>query len=220
MRPWYSFALALLLLLRGSALAAQTGGLELTAFAGPNYSWQSGTGRAGSDGQLGVSIGLHLHQPIGGRWSADPDIDFAYKGANAKGGTAAASEAVVSARLWYLQLPIPIRYAVVDKGPVRARLYLGPFIGIRAGCTAELKSPDVAASQSCSDLHPLSDTTQVFDPYKTWDTGLVGGVGVSAPLFGIRFDFDLRYEHGLLNISRLSGTVYNRTVMFAVGVPF
>lgn len=220
MRPRSSVALALLLLLGGSSLAAQTGGLELTAFAGPNYSWQSGSGRAGSDGQFGVSIGLHLHQPIAGRWSADPEIGFAYKGANATSGAATPSETVVSSRLWYLQLPLPIRYAVVDKGMVRARVYLGPFIGIRAGCTAELQSPTVAASQSCSDLHSLSDTTQVFDPYKTWDTGLVGGVGVSAPLFGIRFDFDLRYDHGMLNISRLSGTVYNRTAMFVVGVPF
>jgi hypothetical protein len=220
MRPRLICALALLLLLGGSGLAAQTGGLELTAFAGPNYSWQSGSARAGSDGQLGVSIGLHLHQPIAGRWSADPEIGFAYKGANDNGGTASAGETVVSVRLWYLQLPIPIRYAVVDNGHVRARLYLGPYISIRAGCTAELESPTAVASQSCSDLPSLSDTTQVFDPYKTWDTGIVGGLGMSAPLFGIRFDFDLRYEHGMLNISRLSGTVYNRTVMFAVGVPF
>lgn len=220
MRPRFICAQALLLLLGGSGLAAQTGGLELTAYAGPNYSWQSGSARAGSDGQLGVSIGLHLHQPIAGRWSADPEVGFAYKGANAQGGTAATAETVVSARLWYFEIPIPIRFAVVDKGNLKARLYLGPYIGIRAGCTAELESPDVAASQSCSDLHTLADTTQVFDPYKSWDTGIVGGLGMSAPLFGIRFDFDLRYEHGMLNISRLSGTVYNRTVMFAVGVPF
>jgi hypothetical protein len=220
MRPRSFLVSALLLMMASSVVSAQTGGLELTAFAGPNYSWQSGTAVEGSDGQLGVSIGLHLHQPIVGDWSIDPELAFAYKGANARTTTSTTAEAVVAARLWYLEMPVPIRYNVINKGKVQLRLYLGPYIAVRAGCTAELESDGLVASQSCSDLRPLTDTTQVFDPYKTWDTGLVTGIGFSLPLFRVRFDFDLRYEDGLLNISRMSGTVRNRTVMFAVGVPF
>ena len=220
MRPLRSLAPSFLFLLAASTLAAQTGGLELTVYAGPNYSWQSGTAVEGTDGQLGVSIGLHLHQPIQGNWSVDPELNFAYKGANSRTSTSTAGERVVSSRLWYLQVPVPIRFAVFNGPSTRVRLFAGPFIAIRAGCTAELESAGLVASESCTDLHPLSDTTVVFDPYKTWDAGFVAGAGFSFPLFHVRFDVDLRYEAGLLNVSRLTGTVRNRTVMLAVGVPF
>lgn len=220
MRPPHGLVPALLLLLGSSVLAAQTGGLELTAYAGPNYSWLSGTAESRSEGRVGVSIGLHLHQPIGGDFSIDPDLGFAYKGANAKATAASPTEAVVSARLWYLQMPVPIRYTMASKGRVKPRLSLGPYVAIRAGCTAELEGQGLVATQSCSDLHSLSDTAQLFDPYKTWDTGFVAGLGFSVPLFRTRVDFDLRYEHGLLNISRTAAVNRNRTVMLAVGVPF
>ena len=199
---------------------AQTGGLELTVFAGPNYSWLAGSGVKDAVGRVGLSLGLRLHQPIGGNWSVDPEIGFAYKGANSSGQNAAIPGAVVNARLWYMQFPIPMRFTVASAGKFRPRLWLGPYIAIRAGCTAELEAEGILTSQSCSDLHPLTDSTQTFDPFKSWDGGFVAGVGWSIPILKVRFDFDLRYEHGLLNISRLSGAAYNRSVLFGVGVPF
>jgi hypothetical protein len=198
-------------------LSAQTGGLELTAFAGPNYSWFSGQGQGSADGRVGVSIGLRLHQPVGGNWSVDPDIGFAYKGANAHttgtGGQAAA-------RLWYLQFPIPMRWTLAAQGTVRPRIAAGPFVAVRVGCTAETAASGVASQESCSDLRSLSDSTIAFDPYKSWDAGFVASAGFSLPLGRTKFDFELRYEHGLLNIARASGQIHNRTLMLAVGVPF
>jgi hypothetical protein len=119
-----------------------------------------------------------------------------------------------------MQFPIPMRYTVAAGGRVRPRLSAGPYIAIRAGCTAELEATGVITSQSCADLRSLADTTTKFDPFKTWDTGFVAAAGFSVPIARVRFDFDFRYEHGLLNISRTGGTAYNRTFLFAVGVPF
>ncbi len=219
MRLLRSFGLVSLLLAGAARLSAQTGGLELTAFAGPNYSWLTGTTEGSAEGRVGVSIGLRLHQPIVGDLSVDPDIGFAYKGANARVGGAGSTN-VQTARLWYMQFPIPIRYTLASHGKIRPRLSAGPFIAVRVGCTAELDTSAEQSQVSCSDLRPLSDTTVTFDPYKTWDAGFVASFGFNIPVWRTKFDFELRYEHGLVNISRISGPIRNRTLMFAVGVPF
>ncbi|MEO8032124.1 MAG: porin family protein [Gemmatimonadota bacterium] len=219
MRLMRSFGAPILVLVSAARLSAQTGGLELTAFAGPNYSWLSGTTEGSAEGRVGVSIGLRLHQPIVGDLSVDPDIGFAYKGANARVGAAAATN-VQTARLWYLQFPIPIRYTLASHGKIKPRLSAGPFIAVRVGCTAELGSSTEQSQVSCSDLRPLADTTAAFDPYKTWDAGFVASFGFNIPIWRTKFDFELRYEHGLINIARISGRIRNRTLMFAVGVPF
>lgn len=220
MRRASGIPLFLLLLLAGLTPArAQTGGLELTAFAGPNYSWLTGTAAGSADGRVGVSIGLRLHQPVGGNLSLDPEVGFAYKGANSSVSGNGTSD-VATARLWYMEFPIPLRFTIAGAGNVRPRLSVGPYVAIRVGCTAELETGTSLTQQSCSELRSLADTMIAFDPYKTWDTGFVAGAGFSLPLGRVKFDFEFRYEHGMLNISRLSTRIHNRALVLAVGVPF
>jgi hypothetical protein len=212
----------LLAALGAAPLPAQQDHAGLSVFAGPTLAWFGGSDAAQSSPRVGIALGIHVHSPLGKGVSIDPDLTFAYKGSDLTAVPGSSVEAVLNAQLWYLELPVPLRYSMGRPDALRFRLYAGPYIAILAGCTGKIQVASTVFTQSCSDFPNPVDTSQTFDPFVGWDAGAVAGAGAGIPLLGIRLEVDLRYEQGFVNLERDSkgGTLYNRMFLLGVGVPF
>jgi len=208
--------------LTAAPVLAQQDHAGLSVFAGPTLAWFGGSDATQSTPRVGIALGLHVHSPLGKGFSLDPDLTFAYKGSDLTGAPGSTVEAVLNAQLWYLELPVPLRYSIGRPDALRFRFYAGPYIAILAGCTGKIQIGNTLFTQSCSDFPNPADTSQTFDPFVGWDAGAVAGAGAGIPLFGIRIEVDLRYEQGFVNLERDSkgGALYNRMVLLGVGVPF
>jgi len=212
----------LLAAMLAAPLQAQKDRAGLSVFAGPTLAWFGGSDVVQSNPRVGIAIGIHVHSPLGKGISIDPELTFAYKGADLSAAPGSSVEPVLNAQLWYLELPVPLRYSIGPPGGLRFRFYAGPYVSILAGCTGKIQINGVTYAQSCSDFPNPTDTTQTFDPFVGWDAGAVVGAGTGIPLLGIRLEIDLRYEQGFVNLERNSqgGTLYNRMVLLGLGVPF
>jgi len=213
---------AILVALAATPLLAQRDRAGLSVFAGPTLSWFGGSDASTSSPRVGVALGLHVHSPLGKGVSIDPDLTFAYKGADLTAQAGSGVEGVLTAQLWYLELPVLLRYSIGRPGAFRFRFYGGPYIAVRAGCTGRIQVNDSSYSRSCSEFPDPADTSQTFDPFVGWDAGVVVGTGTGIPLLGTRLEIDLRYEQGFVNLERQSsgGALYNQAFLLVVGVPF
>ncbi|MFI5210273.1 MAG: porin family protein [Gemmatimonadales bacterium] len=213
---------AMLTALAATPLLAQKDRAGLSVYAGPTLAWFGGSDAVQATPRVGIALGIHVHSPLGKGVSIDPDLTFAYKGSDMTGAPGSSVEAVLTAQLWYLELPVLLRYSTGHPDALRFRFYAGPYIAILAGCTGKIQVGSEVVAQSCSDFPDPVDTSQTFDPFVGWDAGAVAGVGAGVPLFGTRLEVDLRYEQGFVNLERSStgGTLYNRMVLLGVGVPF
>jgi hypothetical protein len=203
-------------------LHAQQDRAGLSVFVGPTLAWFGGSDVVQSNPRVGIAIGFHVHSPLGKGISIDPELTFAYKGADLTAAAGSSLEQVLNAQLWYLELPVPLRYSIGRPDALRFRFYAGPYIAILAGCSGQIQVNDSTYAQSCSDFPDPADPAQTFDPFVGWDAGAMAGAGAGIPLFGIRFEVDLRYEQGFINLERggTGGTLYNRMALLGVGVPF
>lgn len=214
---------AVLALLLTPPLLAQRDHAGLSVFAGPTFAWFGGADVGASvSARVGVALGIHVHSPLGKGFSIDPDLTFAYKGADLTAQPGSSVAGLLTAQLWYLELPVLLRKSFGPPTALRFRIYAGPYVAIRAGCTGKLEINNTTYAQSCSDFPNPADTTQTYDPLVGWDAGGVVGTGAGIPMLGTRLEVDLRYEQGFVNLERNSsgGALYNRMVLLAIGVPF
>lgn len=214
---------AILALLAAPPLLAQRDRAGLSVFAGPTLAWFGGSDVGPSvSPRVGVALGIHVHSPLGKGFSLDPDLTFAYKGADLTAEPGSSVEGVLTAQLWYLELPVLLRRSFGSPTALRFRIYAGPYAAVRAGCTGKIEIDTTTYTQSCSDFPNPADTSQTYDPFVGWDAGLVLGTGAGIPMFSTRLEVDIRYEQGFVNLERSSngGALYNRMVLLAVGVPF
>jgi len=139
------------------------------------------------DARTGLNLGASVLFPLGESLGLYIGPSYSQKGA---------SESVdgveLTIKLDYLEVPVLLRYAFPTTGRVGVHFYGGAAVGIEAKCELEGSDGSATATVDCGDAD--------FET-KTFDLGLVGGVGLG---FGLteRVDLvvDLLYNLGLTSL--------------------
>jgi hypothetical protein len=145
---------------------------------------------------LNSKVGLHIgglaHIHISQHFALQPELVFSMQGGKAEDNDD------VKLKLNYINIPVLAQYMINDG----FRLQTGPQLGFLVG--AESKVGDVEVDQK--------------DNYSTIDFSWTFGAGY---LFPSGFGVDARYNHGISNISDVSGfEVRNRVFQFGVFYQF
>jgi hypothetical protein len=114
-----------------------------------------------------------------------------------------------AANLWYIEVPILLRfqqgYSMVR--PLRPYLTLGPYVGVRLGCTREITEQNGTRRATDCSVNPGNSTGfETFLPavYQEVDLGLLGGVGIEIHQFSV----GARFERSLRNLVEPGGGVH------------
>lgn len=145
---------------------------------------------------LNSKVGLHVgglaHIHISQHFALQPELVFSMQGGKAEDNDD------VKLKLNYINIPVLAQYMINDG----FRLQTGPQLGFLVG--AESKAGDVEVDQK--------------DNYSTVDFSWTFGAGY---LFPSGFGVDARYNHGISNISDVSGVeVRNRVFQFGLFYQF
>ena len=145
---------------------------------------------------LNSKVGLHIgglaHIHISQHFALQPELVFSMQGGKAEDNDD------VKLKLNYINIPVLAQYMINDG----FRLQTGPQLGFLVG--AESKVGDVEVDQK--------------DNYSTIDFSWTFGAGY---LFPSGFGVDARYNHGISNISDVSGVeVRNRVFQFGLFYQF
>ncbi len=139
--------------------------------------------------KLGLHLGLIGHAHLGGQLAFQPELVFSMQGSKyTAGGTD------VNLNLNYINIPLIVQY-MYDNG---FRLQAGPQIGILASAKTKINST----------------VLDVKDDFETIDFGI--GVGMSYVNPATDFGFDIRYNHGLSNITKDASNSFNRGIQLGV----
>ena len=155
-----------------------------------------------SSSKLGVNFGGYIGFPLANRLSFQPEALFVMKGVKlneTSGGS-------FSARLYYLDVPLLVRFRASPNSQRPVYLFGGPTFGIKLGSSATLESP----SQTLD--------VNINPALKTLDIGLTFGSGIEHR----RFLFEARFTAGITDIAAASyphpDPLRNRTILMMVGV--
>lgn len=145
---------------------------------------------------LNSKVGLHVgglaHIHISQHFALQPELVFSMQGGKAEDNDD------VKLKLNYINIPVLAQYMINDG----FRLQTGPQLGFLVG--AESKAGDVEVD--------------IKDNYSTIDFSWTFGAGY---LFPSGFGVDARYNHGISNISDVSGVeVRNRVFQFGLFYQF
>lgn len=140
------------------------------------------------DPKYSFHIGLLGHVHMDSKFALQPEVVFSVQGTKYNSG----SNDMLN--LNYVNIPLLLQY-MFDNG---FRLEAGPQLGILASAKSEIGST----------------STDVKNNFESTDIGLVLGMSYVKPSTG--FGFDIRYNHGLTDISKGAGDAYNRG--FQLGV--
>jgi hypothetical protein len=151
---------------------------------------------------LGATGGGYIAFPLANRLAFQPEALFVMKGVKlneTNGGS-------FSARLYYLDAPLLVRF-LASLNPARpVYLFGGPTFGIKLGSSATLDSP----SQTLD--------VNINPALKTLDIGLTVGAGIEHG----RFLFEARFTAGITDIAAASyphpDALRNRTILMMAGV--
>jgi len=142
--------------------------------------------------KAGLHIGGLAHIHISQHFALQPELVFSMQGGKAE------DDDDVKLKLNYINVPVLAQYMINDG----FRLQTGPQLGFLIG--AESKAGDVEVDRK--------------DNYSTVDFSWTFGAGY---LFPSGFGVDARYNHGINNISDVSGVeVRNRVFQFGVFYQF
>jgi hypothetical protein len=95
--------------------------------------------------------------------------------------------------LFYLEIPLLIKYKIPYKGPTVPEIFIGPYYGIKV-------SSEVINIFDDWDEYMIDLQTDLEDSIKKWDFGLVLGAGLSLEVCFGKLYLDARYSLGLVNI--------------------
>jgi len=193
------------------AAAAQTfeagvkGGFAVTSvpLAGEVFDQVVGQPSIESSSKVGLTGGGYVQFPISNRFSFQPEGLFVMKGVKL---TMAAGGGNLSVRLYYLDVPMLVRYRIADNSRTPAYLLAGPTFGIKLGSSTTLEAPGQTID---IDANPA---------LKTLDVGLAFAGGIE------RGDYLIegRFTPGITDIGSPSfphlDSLRNRTFSVLVGV--
>ena len=105
----------------------------------------------------------------------------------------------------YLNLPVMLKFYLVDKLYVHAGLYLGFLLE----STSEIVSPQL---QNISGVPLVGDTKDLLNDL---DLGIGGGIGYN---FGYRLTAEARYQYGLANTNAEASAAISRNTLFQLSL--
>lgn len=169
----------------------------LTDLAG-DYADQSGLEakyRAGFQG------GVFAQIPVSGRFSLQPEVHYAQKGAKFEGTFTGdmQSDLGVSLKLAYVDVPILARIDLGNAARLHPFLVLGPSVSIRTGCTVGLSLGGANLDTKCSDGG--DGTGESFDPVKKSDISGIAGLGLATSWMGRTVSVQARVTQSLRSIA-------------------
>ena len=196
-----------------AAAAAQSfdagvkGGLVVTSvpLAGEVFDQVVGLQSIESSSKVGLAGGGYVRFPITSRLSFQPEGLFVMKGVKL---TEAAGAGDLSVRLYYLDVPMLVRFRTPAGSRTPVYVLAGPTFGIKLGSSSTLNAPgetiDVAADPAV----------------KTLDVGLAMGAGIERG----RYLFEARFTAGLTDIGSAiyphPDSLRNRTFAILFGMEF
>jgi Outer membrane protein beta-barrel domain len=154
-----------------------------------------------SSSKVGVTGGAYIGFPLAPQLSFQPEVLFVMKGvklSETNGGT-------FSARMYYLDVPLLVRFRARVNSQTPVYVFGGPNFGIKLGSSAKLEAPGNTVNE---DINPA---------LKTLDLGLVVGGGFERG----RYLFEGRFTGGITDIANTSfphpDALRNRTFSVMVG---
>jgi hypothetical protein len=179
----------------------------------------------------GFLVGAAMEFPVKGAFSLQPELLFIQKGFRLKGeGSEQGITFKIDNRttINYLEVPVLLKYYLNDSD-TRFYVIAGPSIGIGIGgkvkttVDADLLGAPLSVTvdgkikfgDTPPGYDPLEDTDVYFD--NRIDAGLLAGFGVTIKEM---FLIELRYQHGLTNLSDADERSMYRVIQFSFGMPF
>jgi hypothetical protein len=187
MRRAPRWILALALVASPMILSAQGTAVSWGLIGGVNLS--SVTGDVdGADKKMkpGFDLGLTMQRRINDMWTFNGEAHWSMKGVTVEDG---GDE--LSVKLNYLEIPLIFR-GMSTSGEMKPFVELGGAAALKMNCDIEAKSGGVTASVACED---------VVGEVKSFDLGLVGGVGLQWMVGGRPWTLGARYNMGLMTLS-------------------
>ena len=185
--------------------AGVKGGFVVTSvpLAGEVFDQVVGQPSIESSSKLGLTGGGYVRFPISNRFSFQPEGLFVMKGVKL---TMAAGGGDLSVRLYYLDVPMLVRYRMAINSSTPAFLMAGPSFGIKLGSSTTLEAPGQTID---IDANPA---------LKTLDVGLAFGGGIERG----RYQFEVRFTPGVTDIGLPNyphlDSLRNRTFSVLIGV--
>jgi hypothetical protein len=158
-----------------------------------------------SSSKTGVIAGAYVSFPFSGPLSFQPEALFVMKGVKL---TEAAGAGVLGVRLYYIDVPLLVRFQMPINPQTPAYLLAGPTFGGKIGSSATLEGPGQTVDV---DVDPA---------IKSLDLGLTFGGGIERG----RYLVEARFAKGLTDIGAASfphlHAIRNRTLSLMVGMKF
>jgi hypothetical protein len=181
---------------------------QITLSAGPaagvNYSWISDI-EGDYERTLGLNAGAQLTYSNIQNWGIGLGVFYSQEGVQFENGNQE-----YETELNYIRVPLKgFIFFRQNDDTFRPKIFLGPSFAFLVDGDVETPSDGTVVKLDSKDY------------YKTFDLGLLGGLGINIRLAETMwFNFDAGYTYGLLNIAEAGGDHSNRGIHGTVGLAF
>jgi hypothetical protein len=160
--------------------------MEFGLMGGVNIFTVGGSDATGAKSRTSFFGGASLMVPLGQMFFVEPQILFSGEGA-----TYTDTSVTSTLKLSYVQVPVLLGVNIGGTERSGLRVFAGPMVAFKVGCTAEGSGGGLTVSGSCSDIG--------LD-VKSTDFGVTGGAGFT--IRGNRFNLNVfgRYTLGLAKV--------------------
>ncbi len=144
-----------------------------------------------------------------GAFSIEPEANYMRAGAKFS-----AAGAEFQYRIDYVQVPLLLKVALPPRGRIQPEIFAGPYAATRLSARLQASSGGATA------------TTDIKSQVRSWDWGIVGGIGVNVTMGMVVLSFEGRYCHGIQNVNLtlealdVGQHAMNRGAIFMVGLGF
>jgi hypothetical protein len=130
------------------------------------------------------------------------------KGANSDSGGFSAT-----AKMYYIELPVLVRFEIPASGRVKPFVYGGPGFAYRTSCTLKGHAPGLDITVSCDQQARQGERASPGVKYRRTDVdGIIGG-GLAFDIGGRTTTVGVRYDVGFVNFFNRN-TSKNRVLSF------
>jgi hypothetical protein len=175
-------------LLVASAVQAQTGTPDYGITAGLNLSTISGGTPSNTEKRsyrYDFMAGVSAIFPLSDMVALQPELVYSRQGVKV---TDSGAEGTI--KISYVTIPVLLRFSLADaKSEMKPALYVGPYVAMKAGCSAEFKVGTLTDSGDCS-------SANIDSPVKSVDFGATLGGELGFGALGVF----ARYSMGLTSI--------------------
>jgi len=176
--------------------------------AGANWATISGGYFQGVSNRTGFAGGLMAVLPVATSFAIQPELTFTMKGANSDSGGFSAA-----AKMYYVELPVLVRFEIPASGRVKPFFYGGPGFAYRTSCTLEGHAPGLDITVSCDQQAHQGERASPGVKYRRTDVdGIIGG-GLAFDIGGRTTTVGARYDVGFVNFFNRN-TSKNRVLSF------